>query len=306
MGLSDIEWTTYTHNIWWGCDEVGDPQEEEGIDPACVGCYARVRAENPYWWGKKTIFPVWGQDVGRRFFEDSHYQEPLKWQSKAERAGIQERVFCMSMGDWAEGRQDQRPLLDRWLWPMIDRTPNLIWLLLTKRPQLANSLVPQKWRDEGWPVNAWPGTTAVNQKWWDIRLPHLMKIPAKRHFVSAEPLMGPIDMGPHRPEWVITGGQSGKIAKPTRPDWFRSLRDQCVANGIPFHHKQNGEFAPGELVEGTRSYPTKQWFDDRWIDCDDDWQTEMDHGEILYRIGKKAAGRLLDGRTWDQFPEAVR
>lgn len=289
MAESSIEWTDYTHNLWHGCQEVGDPDgpydDKVGshIDPACHGCYARVRAENSYWWGKTPIFPIWGQDTARRFFADKHYEEPLKWNRAAEKVGFHKRVFCMSMGDWAEGRSDQRPMLDKWLWPMIERTPWLIWLLLTKRPQLANSLVPEHWRKNGWPINAWPGTTAVTQKWWDIRLPHLMKIPASRHFVSAEPLMERIEMGPHRPAWLITGGQSGANAKPTDARWVQSLRDQCLSAGVAFHHKQWGEWLPDSqnplIMSGTTA---------------------------AIRVGKKAAGRLLDGRTWDEFPEAQR
>jgi protein gp37 len=271
VGESNIEWTDYTHSMWWGCQEILDPDGPGGEDPACHGCYARVRAENSYWWGKRTMFPVWGNDVGRRFFEEKHYLEPLKWNRKAEKAGVPARVFCMSMGDWAEGRPDQKPILDRWLFPIIEDTPWLTWLLLTKRPQLANSLVPERWREEGWPVNAWPGTTAVTQKWWNIRAPHLMKIPACQHFVSVEPQMEAIDIhkpfGGPLPSWIIAGGMSGKIATPMHPDWARSLRDQCVAAGVSFHFKQFGE-----------------------------------HNSELIRVGKKKAGRELDGREWNQVP----
>jgi hypothetical protein len=98
---SQIEWCDHTFNLWWGCDEIRDPDWPSGLDPACDGCYARTRAENPYWWGKQGIFPVWGQDVGRRFFSDEHYLEPLKWNRAAEKLGVPARVFCMSMGDWA-------------------------------------------------------------------------------------------------------------------------------------------------------------------------------------------------------------
>lgn len=295
MGISSIEWTDFTHNLWWGCQEVGDPEGDNGIDPACDGCYARVRAENPYWWGKQTLFPVWGQDVGRRFFEEKHYLEPLKWNRAAEKAGIQKRAFCMSMGDWAEGRHDQQPLLSKYLYPLIEQTPWIIWLLLTKRPQIAATIVPEHWRRDGWPRNAWPGTTAANQKWWDIRLPHLMKIPASHHFVSVEPMMGHIDMGPHRPEWVICGGQSGAKAKPMNPEHPRSLRDQCMAASIPYFFKQWGEFGmTAEHGFGGRERLVTQTFSHG-----DGTGTEM------IRVGKKTAGRLLDGREWNEFPKGV-
>src|SRR4051812_30205127 len=120
---SAIGWTDHTHNLWWGCSEVGDSSQADGIDPACAGCYARVRAENPYWWGKEEIFPVWGQETERRFFTEKHYLEPLNWNRAAEKAGVPARVFCMSMGDWAEGREDQRSSLDKHLYPMVEQTP---------------------------------------------------------------------------------------------------------------------------------------------------------------------------------------
>src|SRR5207302_1893130 len=93
---------------------------------------------------------------------------------------------------------DQKPYLEN-LFPMIEQTQWLIWLMLTKRPQLANKLVPDKWRRYGWPKNAWPGTTAVTQKWWDLRVSELMKIPASRQFVSVEPLSEPINMRFYQP-----------------------------------------------------------------------------------------------------------
>ena len=307
MAETLIEWARYVFNLWWGCDEVGDPESETGIDPACNGCYARVRAENPYWWGKQTIFPVWGQDVGRRFFTEQHYLEPLKWNRKAEKAGIPERVFCMSMGDWAEGRRDQREYLDRYLFPMIEQTPWLIWLLLTKRPQIATTIVPEYWQRNGWPKNAWPGVTAVTQKWWDLRVPALMEIPAAHHFVSAEPLMEQIDMSrAPLPSWVIAGGQSGAKAKPTHPDHFQSLRDQCVSNGLAFHFKQWGEFG-AVTVDDRHGKIQPNERKEAWVHPDGSVTTDRseirDFAWPMVRVGKKAAGRQLDGRTWDEFPE---
>jgi protein gp37 len=196
------------------------------------------------------------------------------------------------MGDWAEGRSDQRWYLDHYLFPVIVNTPWLIWLLLTKRPQIAAKIVPENWRHNGWPKNAWPGTTAVTQKWWDLRVPALMNIPASQHFVSAEPLMEPIDMSAAPlPSWVITGGQSGKSAKPSHPDWFRGLRDQCLAERIPFHFKQHGEWQPLSRTDGVHELPFGRY------------NTQTRFGFL--RVGKRKAGRLLDGREWNEFPAGV-
>jgi protein gp37 len=259
---------------------MGDPQAEDGIDPACRGCYARAHAENPFWWGGQTMFPVWVHDARRRFFDEKHYLEPLKWNRAAEKSRKPEHVFCMSMGDWAEGRPDQHPYLDKYLFPIIEETQWLIWLLLTKRPQIAGKIVPERWQRDGWPKNAWPSVSAVTQQWWDIRLPHLLTIRALRHFVSAEPLMERIDMRLtekvmecqqcqgkglrnekpcrvcldsaagqayfSRPSWIIVGGQSGTQARPMHPDWPRAIRDQCVAVGVPFFFTQWGDWAPNQ------------------------------------------------------------
>lgn len=92
-------------------------------------------------------------------------------------------------------------------------------------------------------------------------------------------------------------------ARPMHPDWARSLRDQCQDAGAPYFFKQWGEWVPGEQVPDNGRYPTKQLFSGTWGDCSDDWTTEMDHGPILYRIGKKKAGRTLDGAEWNEFPK---
>lgn len=301
MGLTSIEWSDYTHNLWWGCQEVGDPHAENCIDPACEGCYARVRAENPFWWGRTTMFPVWGQDVGRRFFREEHYLEPLKWNAAAEKAGKPARVFCMSMGDWAEGRPDQRPFLDRHLYPLIPATPWLIWLLLTKRPKIARHIVPQEWQRHGWPKNAWPGTTAVTQKWWDLRVPQLMEIPAERQFVSVEPQAERIDMRGLRPSWVINGGKSGAKAPPMHPALPRSLRDQAVAAGLSYHFKQWGEWAP--CGDDCRTDRACRRINERGLDVTHDMGSWRESDVVMRRVGKKAAGRLLDGREWNEIPE---
>jgi len=312
MSESSISWTTYTHNLWQGCVEVnGDPAC--GPDAGCEGegCYARTRSENPFWWPKKngvsTMFKIWGNEEPRRFFGEPHYLEPLKWNEKAKAAGKPERVFCESMGDWAEGRADQRPYLEKYLYPIVEQTPWLIWLLLTKRPGIAATIVPERWKTNGWPKNAWPGVTAVTQAWWDRRLPALMKIPAHRHFVSVEPMWEPIDMRLIRPtgcrpklmlqgsffdvpSWVICGGQSGKLARPMHPDWARGLRDQCQRAGIPFHFKQFGKWFPFSDTDGIHTPP---------FGC---YNVDTKANFLSGKAVAERIGRKLDGRTWDEVP----
>ena len=257
---STIEWTMHTFNPWWRCTKVS---------PACDNCYAEHLA-------RRRGFRVWGPDAPMRQLSDAHWHQPIKWNDRAAHAAERPRVFCASMADVFEGRPDQAPLRDR-LWKLVGETPNLDWLLLTKRPAKIAQLVP--WR-EGWPPNVWIGTTVENQEWADKRLPHLLALPALVRFVSVEPQLGPVDLrsylqGARRIDWVIVGGESGAAARPMNVSWARAVRDQCVAAGVPLHFKQWGTFGPRE------------------------------GSDQLVRLGKKNAGRVLDGRTWDELPDLV-
>lgn len=136
--------------------------------------------------------------------------------------------------------------------------------------------------------NVWLGISAERQQEWDERKDHLRNTPAAIRFASFEPLLGPI-VEP-RPmsdflQWAIVGGESGPHARPMHPDWARSLRDQCAAS-VPFFYKQWGEFA------SAKGYPGHLRIDH-----------VFDDGYQMVRVGKKSAGRLLDGLEWNQFPE---
>lgn len=274
---SKIEWTHHTFNPWWGCAKVS---------PACKNCYAEA-------WAKRVGLDVWGPRSPRRFFSDAHWREPLKWNRDAEREGEPRRVFCASMADVFEARAE----LDEWrerLWQLIPQTPMLNWLLLTKRPERIARCVP--WQDT-WPHNVWLGTTAENQRWADKRIPQLLRhARAAVLFISAEPLLGFLDMRSYLPapgrrgiDWVIAGGESGGRARPMNPEWARDLRDQCTHAGSKFHFKQWGHWSPEQLGVD-REY--------RRIEVLDRNGRPM----ILARLGKKASGRVLDGVTWDQLP----
>jgi protein gp37 len=268
---SKIEWTHHTFNPWWGCTRVS---------AACKHCYAES-------WSKRVGQKIWGPRAPRRFFGEAHWAEPLKWNLEARVKGRRARVFCASMADVFERRGELNPEREK-LWTLIERTPELDWLLLTKRPQRILMTVP--WRDI-WPSNVWIGTTVENQASADERLPYLANIPAAVRFISAEPLLGELDIANwlgRTVDWVITGGESGPHARPSSPSWFRQLLIQCMQADVPFHFKQWGDWAPGQGINlATARIKALQAHD----------------GTVMFRMGKKAAGRLLDGETWDGLPK---
>lgn len=256
---SGIEWTHHTFNPWWGCEKVS---------PACKNCYAEA-------WAKRMGQKIWGAESPRRFFGDKHWTDPLRWNAEAAQEGVRRRVFCASMADVFELRADLQTSRDR-LWGVIDATPNLDWLLLTKRPENVATMVP--WEGQ-WPENVWIGATAENQQYADERIPHLLRLPAQVRFLSCEPLLGPLDLTRwanrkrYPINWVIVGGESGHGARETPASNVRQLRQFCVSNGIAFHFKQWGHWRPAAM-----------------------------ENQPMEALGKKAAGRDLDGRTWDEVP----
>jgi protein gp37 len=270
---SKIEWTHHTFNPWWGCVK---------ISAACKHCYAET-------WVKRVGSEVWGADAPRRFFSDAHWEQPLKWNEEARREGKRRRVFCASMADVFEDRRDLDPWRMR-LWGLIDQTPSLDWLLLTKRPEYVASLVP--WGDH-WPRNVWLGTTAEDQASAVERIPTLISYTAAVLFVSCEPILGPLDLrkwlDPKRLHWVIAGGESGAKARPMSPAWPRSLRDQCLSAGVAFHFKQWGHWCPDSESARQNGQSTLMYSPDG-----DEYR--------LIAVGKAAAGRVLDGSFWDQLP----
>lgn len=275
---SAIEWTHHTFNPWWGCTKVS---------PGCKHCYAETFAH-------RIGQDIWGPRTIRRFFGEAHWREPLRWNEEAARVGARHRVFCASMADVFEGRPELDALRIR-LWALIAETPSLDWLLLTKRPERIERSVP--WGDQ-WPENVWLGVTAENQHWANKRIPLLLKFRSAVRFVSCEPLIGPVDLsawlkGQHAIDWVIAGGESGHKARPMNPDWARSLRDQCRRASVAFHFKQWGHWRPEEESVGPAS---------KQVHVIDSKGAPV----VLVRLGKHAAGRDLDGRTWDEFPVRQR
>jgi protein gp37 len=278
-----IEWTHHTFNPWWGCTKVSS---------GCDNCYADNMA-------RRYGHDVWGHDSPRRFLSNATWDQPLIWNNEAAAAGIRKRVFCASMADVFEVREDLETHRLRLL-KMIGGTNSLDWLLLTKRPHSIKKLLPLGYQ---FPPNVWIGTTAENQESADKRIKYLQDFttPSVR-FLSCEPLLGPIDISRYlkpgrngvRIDWVICGGESEHGARPMNPKWAESLLEQCQEADVPFLFKQWGNWAPAsEFATGRK--PAQVTF-------------SSDHGQPvrLVRVGKKASGRLLLGRTWDEYPTPSR
>lgn len=308
-----ISWATHTLNWWTGWEAISD---------ACAHCYAHS-------WAKRA-----GRDFAeRRLTTESNRRMPFKWQRNAAaflaEHGHRQRVFVNSLSDWADNQVPHEWRAS--LFAMIRETPDLDYLLLTKRIGNALKMLPTDWGD-GYP-NVWLGATIANQAEADRDVPKLLATPARVRFLSCEPLLGPVNIGqylweccgnPTMPScfddvpqccgcpdvrdqlhWVIAGGESGGKARPSHPDWFRSLRDQCAAAGVAFHFKQWGEFLPRRANEADPCLPDVPESKLYWSDGHKWSRFDGQRGgvEIVARVGKKASGRMLDGRVWDQFPE---
>lgn len=293
---STIEWTDHTWSPWIGCTKVS---------PACDGCYAAHLMDT------RLGRVEWGPHGERSRTSVSYWRQPLAWNREAQAAGRMLRVFP-SLCDPFDNQAD--PAVRREWFDLIRATPHLLWLLLTKRPQ---NIVRMVGTEGGLPENVALGATCENQEVADRNVRHLLDAARDLYpaftFVSAEPLLGPIDFTKidygvsggfriirdalrlsaiERIDWVITGGetdQGAHKARPSHPDWYRAIRDACAAAGVPYLHKQNGEWAdadsvPSEILED---------FDVRGLT-----------GDGVVRLGKKAAGRLLDGVEHNGFPEA--
>lgn len=233
-----ISWADATFNPWIGCTKVS---------PACDFCYAE--RDN----GRRGWVPGWGPGIPRK--RTKTWGDPLKWNRKAAVTGYRPRVFCASLADVFDNEVEQTWRDD--LWQLLRETPNLRWMLLTKRIGNAHKMLP-----DDWPFpNAGLMATLANQEEWDRDFPKLSRMDATWRGVSAEPLLGAIDIGGAKLDWIITGGESGPHHRFTDPDWVRSLRDQCAVNGVAFHHKQWGGNRPKEngcMLDGRehKDFPT--------------------------------------------------
>lgn len=314
---SGIAWCDATFNPWWGCVRVSR---------ACEHCYADTWAGKTAKVGGGFWSGLWGVKGRRRFFGDVHWAQLGAWNRATLKAGERRRVFVASMADVFEGLPRLHP--DRFqmddarerLWEAIRACPHLDFLLLTKRPGSVPALVPPAWMAGKWPLNAWLGTSVEDDRWARKRVPLILRCPAPVHFVSYEPACGPVEWredwfcaGPQgyrcaghaaradgystRLEWVICGGESGPAEadlQPMHPEWAREARDACQRYGAAFFFKQWGQFIPRGLHPDLKSDPQN---------------VVVEGGRfpvIMSRVkSKAAAGDLLDGRQWREFPPSA-
>lgn len=294
---SKIEWTTHTLNPWVGCEKVS---------PACDFCYAES-------WAKRTgQAGLWAGE--RRRTSAANWRKALKWNRDAAASGERPWVFCASLADIFDNKVPAEWRAD--FWKLIRATPHLRYQLLSKRLGNAEGMLPADWG----PAYDHVGfmATIANQEEADRDLGKLTDLKRRHHVawigISYEPALGPLLLQ-HRDlrggkvrnwlgdgglDWVVAGGESGPHARPAHPDWFRSVRDQCAVAGTAFLFKQWGEWAPQPdwYAGHPRSLPMRAWSNGAWTD---DGGVV---GEWLVRIGKKSAGRLLDGREWNEMPRA--
>lgn len=354
---SAIEWTDHTWNLWEGCEKVS---------PGCKHCYAE--RERDHW--LKIV--EWGPMGQRKMMSMPTINAPLKWDKECKRLGKRRRVFTMSLGDFFEDwngiiinhKKEQlfntehemfvaNPIgnavavrieeIRKIGFEIMTRSTNLDFLVLTKRPENVMRMVPSEWRHQ-WPAHVWMGTSVENQEYADKRIPHLLEIPSRVHFLSMEPLLGKVDLsafvlkqdlfncqkcgeefasgeadrngrhpycgGQGDPEgfvyhtqidWVIVGGESGDDARPMHPSWPLGIRDLCINADIRFFFKQWGEWE-SVVVEDEHLEPEMIRVDTEGRDLTDLAGLWDESDAFLRRVGKKKAGRLLDGREWNEVP----
>jgi protein gp37 len=306
---SSIEWTDDTFNPWIGCTKVS---------PACLNCYAERD------WDNRRHVAKWGPNGTRVVTSEGNWKKPIAWNRKAAEESTTRRVFCASLADVFESWQG--PIVNsrgeqlflnadndlpatmgdmrRRLFRLIDSTPNLNWLLVTKRPENIRLFWPEfevtPFDREDEPLtyrkNVWLLTSVENQEQADKRIPELTKCRdlAPVLGLSCEPLLGPLSLNLTGIDWVITGNESGPgDVRIGEIDWHRSIREQCESESVAFLFKQWGEWVPFSQIDS-------QWLASNDLDR---YPAKSIGGHSYHRVGKKNAGRLLDGLTCDEFPK---
>jgi protein gp37 len=233
---STIEWCDHTFNPWIGCQKVSE---------GCDLCYAE-RMNKLYKWNGGE----WGPHAPRKRTSHGYWLQPLRW---AKQAGDRRpRVFCSSLADWLDNQVPQEWRGD--LAATIAATPELDWLLLTKRIENFNRLAP--WPRHQVPENVWIGTTCENQQHFNRRWRYLSAISARIRFISYEPALSPLLLGEALPDWIICGGEDGASARVMDPLWARDLRNECASKGIAFFMKQMTSNKPIPADLFVREFPS--------------------------------------------------
>ncbi|MCK1501533.1 phage Gp37/Gp68 family protein [Bradyrhizobium sp. 188] len=313
---SNIEWTDATWNPITGCSV---------LSPGCTRCYAMKLAgtrlrNHPSRAGltrESKTGPVWNGQVR---FNEQWLTQPLEWKRPR-------KIFVCAHGDlFHENVPDE--WIDR-VFAVMASAPQHEYQVLTKRAHrmrryvddALGRVISTQDRDKDWPgwplPNVWLGVSAERQKEADERIPELLATPAAQRFISAEPLLGPLELAlswisygyattPDRPlDWVIVGGESGQDARPMHPSWARLLRDQCAEYRVPFFFKQWGSWKPSSPEEAIGN-PYSGWLAhqggvDRLVRRE---ELYPDAGAaFVERVGKGSAGRLLDGLEHNGMPD---
>lgn len=270
--VSKIEWTDSTFNPVIGCQHVS---------AGCDHCYAETLSTFRGW-------AKWGPHAERKRTSKDNWRQPYRWQTHARVFRFEhkrrQRVFCASLSDWLDNEWEREWRAE--LCKMIEDTPDLNWLLLTKRPGNFRKLAPRSWQDRC-PKNVWFGTTTEDARTYQMRWPIVAAIPATVRFISYEPAvgpLGPLDIGTGVvPHWVIAGGESGNGARTMQPAWARQARDECRKHKVEFFLKQFGTYAsnPAVIEKG---------------------HSEARAAELDPPTNGKGGG-LLDGRLHRAFPK---
>lgn len=254
MSLTKIEWATYTFNPWIGCTKIA---------PGCKFCYAEADMD------KRRGRAQWGSSGTRSRTSAAYWKQPATWNRKAAKAIDRPRVFCGSLcdvfEDWSgaivdskgESRAESMQDLRQGIYELARATPNLDWLLLTKRPDNAREFWP------GRLDNVWLGCSVSEQATADQSRDAMEQsagLFAKR-FVSYEPALGNVDWSDwlHFIDWIIAGGESGPNARGCEADWIRSAVQQCTAAGVPVFVKQLGARPIGANVSHAKGGDLAEW-----------------------------------------------
>ena len=290
-----IEWCDHTWTLVVGCD---------AVSPACAKCYAALMAARLESMGqaKYAGLAVRNGNIGKwtgvvRFDEAVLYL-PLRTKKPA-------RWFLTSMGDIAHEKVTDAQI--NAAFGVMAQAERHTFLVLTKRPERFASLLTGPTLR-----NVFIGCTSENQAQADLHRPHMEAIAARgwRTFVSYEPALGPVNWsGWEFLDQLISGGESGHEARPAHPDWHREARDYAAAHSIAYLFKQHGNWAPGSGDFGAGRFRTAAVAHDGRVvpngygrECYPPGATGADGWSMVHWLGKKAAGRHLDGRTHDEFP----